>query len=158
MILMLLLKKRNNKRPELKVSTRPAQGIKWRWVMKRQNLWRTAPKASTGRLWLNHRSLEQWIPSSTLEQLFQMKLKTGGSLKDWTSYCSSDKAKAIRRDNNTSLGFKVKLVRSLVISVFLYACESWTLTAELEKRTQAFEMRCYRMLLNINKAAEDRTK
>ena len=29
-------------------------------------------------------------------------------------------------------------------------CESWTLTAELEKRTQAFEMRCYRRLLNIS--------
>ena len=28
--------------------------------------------------------------------------------------------------------------------------KSWTLTAELEKRTQAFEMRCYRRLLNIS--------
>ena len=37
-----------------------------------------------------------------------------------------------------------------VISIFLYACESWTLTAELEKRKQAFEMRCYRRLLNIS--------
>ena len=42
----------------------------------------------------------------------------------------------------------MKLMRSLAISIFLYACESWTLTAELEKRTQAFEMRCYRRLLN----------
>ena len=41
-------------------------------------------------------------------------------------------------------------MRSLVISIFLYACESWTLTAELEKRTQAFEMRCYRRVLNIS--------
>ena len=41
-------------------------------------------------------------------------------------------------------------MRSLVISIFLYAPESWTLTAELEKRTQAFEMRCYRRLLNIS--------
>ena len=41
-------------------------------------------------------------------------------------------------------------MRSHVISIFLYACETWTLTAELEKRTQAFEMRCYRMLLNIS--------
>ena len=48
------------------------------------------------------------------------------------------------------LGSKVKLIGSLVISIFLYACESWTLTAELEKRTQAFEMRCYRRLLNIS--------
>ena len=32
----------------------------------------------------------------------------------------------------------------------VYYSESWTLTAELEKRTQAFEMRCYRRLLNIS--------
>ena len=60
------------------------------------------------------------------------------------------KLKPIWRDNNISLGSKVKLMRSLVISIFLYACESWTLTAELEKRMHAFEMRCYRRLLNIS--------
>ena len=60
------------------------------------------------------------------------------------------KLKPIWRDNNISLGSKVKLMRSLVISIFLYACESWTLTAELEKRTQTFDMRCYRRLLNIS--------
>ena len=59
------------------------------------------------------------------------------------------KLKPIWRDNNTSLGSKVKLMRSLVISIFLCACESWTLSAEQEKRTQAFEMRCYRRLLDI---------
>ena len=45
-------------------------------------------------------------------------------------------------------------MRFLAFSIFLYACESWTLTAELEKtktktKKQAFEMRCYRRLLNI---------
>ena len=50
------------------------------------------------------------------------------------------KLNPIWRDNNISPGLKVKLMRSLVISIFLYACESWTLTAELEKRTQAFEI------------------
>ena len=59
------------------------------------------------------------------------------------------KLKPIWRENNISFGSKVKLMRSLVISIFLYACESWTLTAELEKGTQAFEMRCYRRLLSI---------
>ena len=60
------------------------------------------------------------------------------------------KLKPIWRDNSISLGSKVKLMRSLIISIFLYARESWTLTAELEQRTQAFEMRCYRRLLNIS--------
>ena len=48
------------------------------------------------------------------------------------------KLKLIWTDNNISLGSKVKLMLSLVISIFLYACESWTLVAELEKRTHAF--------------------
>ena len=58
------------------------------------------------------------------------------------------KLKPIWRDNNIFLRSKVKLMRFFVISILLYACESWTLTAELEKKTQAFEMRCYRRLLN----------
>ena len=36
--------------------------------------------------------------------------------------------KPILRDKNISLGSKVKLMRSLVTSLFLYACELWTLT------------------------------
>ena len=60
------------------------------------------------------------------------------------------KLKLVRRDNSISLGSKVKLMRSFVISIILHACESWTLTAELERRTQAFEIRCYRRLLNIS--------
>ena len=39
---------------------------------------------------------------------------------------------------------------SLVTSIFLYVCESWTLTAELQRRIQAIEMRCYRKILHIS--------
>ena len=56
----------------------------------------------------------------------------------------------ILRDKNISLASKVKLMRTLILSTFLYACESWTLPAEIEKRIQALEMRCYRRLLNIS--------
>ena len=41
-------------------------------------------------------------------------------------------------------------MRSLVTSIFLYVCESWTLTAELQRRIQAMEMRCYRKILHIS--------
>ena len=37
----------------------------------------------------------------------------------------------------------------VVISIFLYACEAWTLTADLEKRIQATEMRCFRKILGF---------
>ena len=39
---------------------------------------------------------------------------------------------------------------SLVTSIFLYACESWTLTAELQRGKEAMEMRCYRKILHIS--------
>ena len=50
------------------------------------------------------------------------------------------KLKPIWRNNNIYFGSKTNLVHSLVISRFLYVCETWTLTAELERRTQTFEM------------------
>ena len=59
------------------------------------------------------------------------------------------KLKTIWNDRNIALSSKIRLMRSLVMSIFLYACESWTLTAETEKRIQAMEMRCLRKLLGI---------
>ena len=50
--------------------------------------------------------------------------------------------KMIWRDKNISLASKVKLMRTFILSTFFYACESWTLTAEIERRIQALEMRC----------------
>ena len=41
-------------------------------------------------------------------------------------------------------------MRSLVTSILLYACESWTLTAELQGKIQAMEMRCNRKILHIS--------
>ena len=50
--------------------------------------------------------------------------------------------KPVWNDRGISLSSKIRLMRSLVTSIFQYACESWTLTAELQRRTQAIEMRC----------------
>ena len=41
-------------------------------------------------------------------------------------------------------------MRSLVTSIFLYACESWIFTAELQRRIKGMEMRCYRKILHIS--------
>ena len=62
----------------------------------------------------------------------------------------SSRLKIIWRDNNISLAPSVKLMRMLILSNFRYTSESWTLTAELERRTESFEIRCYRRLLNIS--------
>ena len=41
-------------------------------------------------------------------------------------------------------------MRSLVTSIFLYTCESQTLTAQLQRRKPALDMRCYRKILGIS--------
>ena len=66
--------------------------------------------------------------------------------------------KIIWRDKNISLAAKVKLMRTLILSTFVYACKSWTLTAKIERRIQALEMRCYRRLLNISYKEEVRNR
>ena len=52
-------------------------------------------------------------------------------------------------DKSISLSSKIRLMRSLVTSIFQYACEPWALTAEQQRRIQAIEMRCHRKILRI---------
>ena len=58
--------------------------------------------------------------------------------------------KPVWNDRSISFSSKIQRMRSLVTSIFLYACESWILTAELQKRIQAMEMKCYRKILHIS--------
>ena len=58
--------------------------------------------------------------------------------------------KSVSNNWSISVSSKIRLMRSFVTSIFLYACESWTLTAELQRRIQAVEMRCYRKILHIS--------
>ena len=60
------------------------------------------------------------------------------------------KLKPVWNVRHISLSSKIRLMRSLVTFIFLYACESWTLTEELQRRIQALETRCYRKILRIS--------
>ena len=63
---------------------------------------------------------------------------------------SISRLKIIWWDKNIALASKVKLMRTLILFTFYYACESRILTAEIKRRIQALEMRCYRSLLIIS--------
>ena len=41
--------------------------------------------------------------------------------------------KPVWKDRSISLSSKIRLMRSLVTSIFLYACESWILSTELQR-------------------------
>ena len=58
--------------------------------------------------------------------------------------------KVIWKDKNIALNTKIRLLRSWIMYIFLYACETWTLTAETERKIQTMEMRSFRRLLGIS--------
>ena len=60
------------------------------------------------------------------------------------------KLKVIWSDKNIAISSKIRLMHSLALSIFLYACETWTITADIERRIQALEMRCFRKRLGIS--------
>ena len=60
------------------------------------------------------------------------------------------KLKPVWNDRSISLSSMIQLMRSLVTSTFLYACESWILTAEFQRRIQAMEMRCYGKIRRVS--------
>ena len=57
-----------------------------------------------------------------------------GSKPDILSGIALTRLKAVWNDRSISLSSKIRLMRSFVTSIFLCACESWTLTAELQRR------------------------
>ena len=58
--------------------------------------------------------------------------------------------KIIWKDKNIRIKHNIRLMRALVMTIFLYACETWTLTAELQRRIQSLEFRCLRKIIGIS--------
>ena len=58
--------------------------------------------------------------------------------------------KPVWNDRSISLSSKIRLMHSFVTSIFLYACESWILTAEVQRRIRTTEVKCYRKILRIS--------
>lgn len=60
------------------------------------------------------------------------------------------KLNKIWSSKNISFPTKITLYKALVLSILLYGCESWTMTAETTRRVQTFETKCYRRMLGIS--------
>ena len=58
------------------------------------------------------------------------------------------KLKVIWNDKKTAISPNIRLMLSLAMSIFLCACE--TITADIERRKQAFLLRCFRKLLGVS--------
>ena len=56
---------------------------------------------------------------------------------------------SILKSRDITLPAKVHLVKVMVFPVVMYGCENWTIKKAERKRTDAFELQCWRRLLRV---------
>jgi len=56
---------------------------------------------------------------------------------------------SIFKSTDITLPTKVRLVKVMVFPVVMYGCERWTMKKAERRRTDAFELRCWRRLLRV---------
>ena len=56
---------------------------------------------------------------------------------------------SILKSRDITLPTKVCLVKAMVFPVVMYGCERWTINKDELRRTDAFELWCWRRLLRV---------
>ena len=56
---------------------------------------------------------------------------------------------SILKSRDIALSTKVRLVKAMVFPVVMYGCERWTIKKAEQRRTDAFELWCWRRLLRV---------
>ena len=56
---------------------------------------------------------------------------------------------SVLKSRDITLPTKVHLVKAMVFLVVMYGCESWTIKKAEYRRTDAFELWCWRRLLRV---------
>ena len=56
---------------------------------------------------------------------------------------------SILKSRNITLPTKIHLVKAMVFAVVMYKCESWTIKKAEYRRTDTFELWCWRRLLRV---------
>ena len=56
---------------------------------------------------------------------------------------------SILKSRDSTLPTKVRIVKAMVFPVVMYGCESWTIKKAKHRKTDAFELWCWRRLLRV---------
>ena len=94
--------------------------------------------------WKKWQILFSWAPESLQTVTATMKLKYACSLEE-----SYDKPNSILKSRDITLPTKACTVKAMVFPVVMYARESWTIKKAEHRRTDAFELWCWRRLLRV---------
>ena len=127
----------------------PPQPTAWRSVQRRPKLMTNNSGINT-EIKVNRQKLETVTSFKYLGSVITDEGSKRGILSTLTQTTAAlTRLKPVWNDRGMYLSSKMQLMRSIVTPIFLYACESWTLTAELQRSIRAMEMRCYRKILHI---------
>ena len=66
------------------------------------------------------------------------------------AHSAKTKLTVLRRNKANGFPAKIKLHKLLVLPCLLQGSESWMLTADLERRKQAFQNKCYSRMLGVS--------
>ena len=116
------------------------------WLQIKQSVrgyWK--PKTAT---WFSPASwqiLFWFLPSFICHSAFRMT--QGGSLLLGRKVMTN--LDSIFKSRDITLPTKVRLVKAMVFPVVMYGCESWTVMKAEHRRTDAFELWCWRRLLRV---------
>ena len=97
-----------------------------------------------GKQWKQWLTLFFWAPKSLQMVIAPMKLKAICSLEEKMINLDS-----ILKSRDITLSTKVHLVKAIVSPVVMYGCESWTIKKAEPRRTDAFDLWCWRRLLSV---------
>ena len=56
---------------------------------------------------------------------------------------------SVLKSENITLPTKVRLVKAMIFPVVMDGCESWTIKKAERRRTDAFELRCWRLFFKF---------
>lgn len=118
----------------------------WKSMLRKQSWWEIVKKPSGLQLQSVISNRRQWNDSSTLVQDPNQKSM---QFLHW-QHLQKAWLKTIYKDKKHTLQYKLSLFHALVLSVLLYASESWTLTAGIQRWIQVAEMRYFRCLRGIS--------
>ena len=98
-----------------------------------------------GKQWKQSQTLFWGAAKSLQMMIAAMKLKDAYSL-DRKVMTNLD---SIVKSRDITLSTKVHLVKAMVFPVVTYGCESWTVKKAEHRKTDAFELWCWRSLLRV---------
>ena len=104
------------------------------------------------------RKLQSWHPVPSLHGK-----QTGKTVADfifWSSKITVDgrNLDSMVKSKDITLPTKVYLVKAMVFPVVMYGCKSWTIKKAEHRRTDAFELWCWRRVLRVPWTARRSTK